>query len=123
MALKGGGVTKAEKKVRIHTVLDLIIAGKSTKSVIDFAMKKWGISQRSAYHYINDGDKILGETLKKDRVKKVNYAIAQREFLIEKLIEEGSYGAAIQGLADRDKLQGLYLQDDSVDATVVLKII
>ncbi len=123
MPLVGGGVTMAERKIRVNTVLDMIIAGKSTKTVIDFAMKTWGVSLQTAYKYINTGDKLLGETLKKDRAKKVNYAVAQREFLIEKLIEDGSYAAAIQGLADRDKLQGLYTQDDSPDATVVIEII
>ncbi len=119
--MKAHMVSAAEKKMRINTVFDMIIEGKATTTIVKFCMSEWGVVQRTGYAYLTDADKILKNVLKVKKREKINRAVAQREFLIERLIDGGAYGAAIQGLADRDKLQGLYEQTDT-DITVTIEV-
>ncbi len=104
-------LSNGERKVRINEVAELLIEGKSTASVRKHCSDKWDLKRDAISKYITAADKLIGEAMKGKKVAKIARAVAQRENLIEKLIDTKNYGAAIQGLADKDKLQGLYEQD------------
>ncbi len=119
---KAHNISAVEKKLRIHKVFEMLIEGKSTTTVSKFCMEEWGVIQRTSYRYMQDADKMIAETLKSKKVSKVNRAVAQRELLIEKLIDSNQLAMAAQVMGDVGKLQGLYAQDDVADVNITLKI-
>ena len=119
--LTGAGVTQADKRVRIETVADMLLASKSTRTIVKFIMSEYSVAIQTAYHYIQDADKIIAKTLQGEREQKVKRAIGQREDLIEKLISEGSLAMAAQVIADKNKLEALYETED-IQAAVNIKV-
>ncbi len=117
----GGEVTMAERKFRVHKIFEMLIAGKAAATVIKFGVEEFGVTAQTVGRYIESADKLMAETLKGKRKHKINRAVTQREVLIERLIETGNYGAAIQGLADKDKLLGLYEQG-AAEVSVNIKV-
>lgn len=112
-------VSAAEKKVRVHEVFEQLLEGKATTTVAKFAMEKWGISIQTAYKYMELSNKLMAETLAGKKKDRINRAVVVRDRLIEKLIAQGGYAAALQGLADRDKMLGLYESDkNEVNVTI-----
>ncbi len=119
---KNRKVSAAERELRVHEVFEMLIEGKSTTTVSKHCMEKWNITQRTSYNYMTSADKMIAATLKSKKVSKVNRAVAQRELLIEKLIDSNQLAMAAQVMGDVGKLQGLYAQDDVADVNITLKI-
>ncbi len=115
-------VSAAEKKLRIYQVFEMVIESKSTASIIKFCMDKWGITIGTSYQYLTGANKVMEEHLQGKRKDSIKKAIHQREFIIEKLMDSEQYAMASQALADKNKLEGLYAQDEATDTTVILKI-
>ncbi len=115
-------VSSAERKLRVYKVFELVIASKSTASIVQFCQKKWGVSLDTSYKYLASTNKVMEEHLKGKRSASIKKAIHQREHIIEKLMDSEQYAMAQQALADKNKLEGLYAQDEAADTTVILKI-
>jgi hypothetical protein len=114
-------VSKAERKRRVHSVFELLVEGTATVAVVKFCMDEWDVAWGTAYHYIRAADKLMAKALAAKREDRISRAIAQREHLIEKLINAGQFAAAIQGLADKDKMIGLYEQPEH-ESNVTIEI-
>jgi len=69
--------------------------------------------------------KARGDVLKMYQTKKEDHmadTLLIRAELISKMVTDGSYAAASQAVADRDKLLGAYEQTDAQDINITLKI-
>ncbi len=115
-------VAKVEKDLRVQTVFEMLVEGKSTVTVSKFCMKEYGVCQRTSYRYMQEADKVISAMLKSKKKSKIDRAISQRELLIEKLIDSNQLAMAAQVMADSGKLQGLYAQDDTAEVNITLKI-
>ncbi len=112
----------AEKKLKDHRAFELLLEGKATTTVRKILMEEYGVTYQGASRYIHAADKLMQEALKSKRVAKLNRAVAQREVLIEKLLEDGQLAMAAQLMGDSAKLQGLYVQDEGADTNVTIKV-
>ena len=116
------GMTPGEKTLRVHTVFNMLLAGKSSATVCEHCITEYKITRATAYRYMNLADKLMASTLKSKRIAKINRAVGQREMLLEKLLDTEQYAMAAQLMADTGKLQGLYEQTESTDVNITLKI-
>ena len=110
-----------EKKVRIQKVFTMIVDARSTATIVEFCKKEYKVSFQTVYSYIKEADVFVAETLFAECVVKLSRAVAQREKLIEKLIDDGSYTAAGQLMMDREKLFGLY-EATKQDTNITIKV-
>ncbi len=114
-------VSSAEKKRRVFEVFEMIIASKSSASIVKFCVDKWDVRVTTAYRYISLSNDLMKEHLQGKRKDKIRVAIHQREHIIEKLMGTKQYAAAVQALADKNKLENLY-ETDTHDVTVDIQV-
>lgn len=70
--------------------------------------QKWDVSDRQLWRYIAAGDKILEQTLDRDRARIINRHVAQRRALFARAMSVSDYGVAARVLKDEADLLGLY---------------
>lgn len=104
--------SRSEKRKRVHLVFEMLIEGKATVTILTHCMDAWGVSKRTAYDYMQEADDVLKDMLKGKKIAKVNRAVALRETLIEKLIDNKNYPMAFQIMMDKSKLENLYEQPE-----------
>ncbi len=115
-------VSSAERKRRVYEVFEMIIESKSTASIVKYCMEKYGVTLDTSYKYVASADKVMSEHLQGKRKDSIKKAIHQREHIIERLMDSDQYAMASQALDSKNKLEGLFTESETTDATVVLKI-
>jgi hypothetical protein len=70
--------------------------------------EKWGISDRQLRRYVEAGDKILAETLEKDREKLINLHRGRRTALFARAVDQGDFRTALAILRDQAELENIY---------------
>jgi len=119
---KGMSHSKAEREMRVQEVFEMVVNGKSTFTIVKHCKEKWGVANTTAYAYVTSADKKLTTVLATKREVRINRAIAQREMLIEKMLDSDQLAVAGQMMGDSAKLMGLYEQVD-VGANVNIKVV
>ena len=117
-----GKNSSAQKALRVAEVLDMIIVSKSTATIIKIMIEKYGVNRPTVDRYIKAATLILRKQMSIKKTDKINRALAQREHIIEKLMDVESYAVAAQALSDKNKLEDLYSHDE-VATNVVIKVI
>jgi hypothetical protein len=94
---------------RVEEVLQMRLAGLEFMDIRQHAEKEgWNVSERQLWRYIAAGDKLLEESLEKDRLKVFNRAIAQRRALLARSMSVSDYSTAARILKDEAELLNLY---------------
>jgi hypothetical protein len=70
--------------------------------------QQWGVSDRQLWRYIAAGDKMLAETLERDREKIINRHIAQRRALFARCMSVSDYRTGLATLRDEGELLNIY---------------
>jgi hypothetical protein len=122
---------------RIDSVVALILENdkylqsKRNKELSDIVMKKFDVAQRTALRYVSEAKREIRKIGKADKKKAFIKAIRDREFLLQKakgvrdktgkLIEKPDYKLALEILKDRDKLNGLYVDEVKQSGELTMK--
>jgi hypothetical protein len=101
--------TKAEVNKRVEELLAIRLAGAEFWDVKQYAAEKeWRVSERQLWSYIHKSDRLLAETLDKDRDRLINRHLAQRQTLFARAMQVSDYRTALAILKDEAELFGLY---------------
>jgi len=114
-------ITKTERLLRVHKVYEMLLASKSKVKITAYCRDKWGVKEPTAREYVKDAHKAIAESLQGNKIEKLNKAIAQRENIIDTLIENEAYGLLLQYMVDKSKLEKLY-DDASINITDKSKV-
>ena len=101
--------TQIEIARRVMIVQQLIIEGQRSPVIAQSLSKKWDISERQVYEYIDKAWKAFEEKYLKDRDKLLGFHIAARLNLFRKAYDNQHWGVCRSILEDLAKLQGLYV--------------
>lgn len=124
---------------RVDAVVNLILENdrylhsKRNKELCKTVMDKFSLAERTAYRYVAEAKKEIRKIGQRDKEKAFIQAIRDREFLFQKAKqverdEKGraigfpDYKLALEVVKDRDKLQGLYVDEVNLNGTVTNKI-
>jgi hypothetical protein len=100
---------QATVRQRVEEVLSLRLLGAEFLDIRQHASGQgWGVSDRQLWRYIAAGDKLLAQTLERDRVKLLNRQIAQRRALFSRAMSVSDYGTALRVLDSEAKLLDLF---------------
>ena len=103
--------TKTEIQKRVEEILAIRLQGAEFTDIRQYASEQeppWNVSDRQLWRYIQAGDRILADTIEKDRTRLFNRHIAQRRALYAKAIQAGDFRASLAIVQDEATLQGLY---------------
>jgi hypothetical protein len=99
---------QAAVRQRVEEILNLRLLGAEFVDIRHHASAaKWNVSDRQLWRYIAAGDKILKETLEKDREKLVNRHVAMRRALYARAVSVSDYSTALRVLDSEAKILGL----------------
>src|ERR1700756_4091509 len=86
---------------RVREILSLRLLGAEFQEIRQHAVvHQWKVCDRQLFRYIDAGDKLLAETLEKDREKLINRHIAQRRALYARAMASGDLATARQVIKD-----------------------
>src|SRR5919201_2075319 len=101
--------TKAEVRQRVEEVLRVRLLGAELWDIRQHASEQgWDVSDRQLYRYLAAADKLLAQTLEKDREKLLNRHLAQRRALYARAMEVGDLRTALAVAKDEADLLNLY---------------
>ncbi len=110
-------------------VLTIRLNGGEMHNIREYAKEKaWGVSDVQLTRYINEADKMLGESLERDKEKLITRHLAQRRDLYARAIQDGDVRTALAILRDEGELVGLYAppktkDDGSTTTTRIVTIV
>src|SRR5262245_6660371 len=100
---------KATIRKRVEEFLRLRLEGKEMPDLAQHADEQgWNVSIRQLWRYAAASDKLLAQSLEKDRQKILNRHIAERRHLYAKAVAAADYGTASRILKDLAELLNLY---------------
>lgn len=104
--------TKAEYEKRVTEIYQLLICGTSRVKIVQYASKKWGISNRQGDDMIAAARKqtILEQDV--TRQEALAEELSLRNFLLTSAIKEKRWATALQVSDSRAKLRGLAIATD-----------
>jgi hypothetical protein len=112
---KTGGTPKrarapdAELALRVEDVLHCRLNGGEFYDVRAFAKEKgWDVSDRQLWRYIGAADRLLEQSLERDRDKLFRRHLAQRRALYARALNDGDLRTALAIARDEAELHGLY---------------
>lgn len=79
-----GKPTAAERMIRVMTVLELLIKGKSRDYIVRYCSEKWEVEERSTDNYIADARDQIKYEIDKHKEEHVNLALLQFNDLYDK---------------------------------------
>lgn len=101
--------TKAELRARVEDVLYARLNGAEFFDLRAFAKEKgWKVSDRQLWRYVEAADRLIEESLEKDREKVLRRHIAQRRALFARAINDGDVRTALAVAKDEAELEALY---------------
>src|SRR5205807_2639399 len=103
--------SKLEVQKRVDEILTIRLQGAEWADIREYAAdpeRAWGVSDTQLRRYIAAGDKLLADTLEKDRGKLVNRHHAQRRALYARAVNVGDLRTALAIVKDEAELLGLY---------------
>jgi hypothetical protein len=101
--------SKAELRKRLSEVLALRLQGGELHDLVQYSSEQgWKVGVRMLQKYIAQTDKMIEQSLEKDRGKLLNRHILQRQALFAKAVAVNDYATAKGILKDLAELQGLY---------------
>lgn len=122
---------------RIDSVVSLILENdkylqsKRNKELVETVMKKFDASERTASRYVAEAKLEIRKIGKANKHKAFVKAIRDREFLLQKakgiknkagnFAEKPDYKLALEILKDRDKLNGLYVDEVKQSGELTMK--
>lgn len=122
---------------RIDAVVNLILENdkyfqaKRNGELVEIIMQKYDVKQRQAQKYVAEAKKEVRRIGKADKNKAFVKAIRDREFLLQKAkgvknaqgnyTEKPDYKLALEIVKDRDKLNGLYVDEVKQTGEITMK--
>jgi hypothetical protein len=101
--------TKLETQQRVEEVLRIRLMGAELWDIRQHASEQgWGVSDRQLYRYVAAADKLLAQSLERDREKLLNRHHAQRRALLARALEVSDLRTALAVVKDEAELLGLY---------------
>ena len=101
--------TQATVRQRVEEVLTIRLLGAEFTDIRQHASGQgWDVSDRQLWRYVAQGDKLLAQTLEKDREKLFNRHVAQRRALYARAMSVSDFRTALAALKDEGHLLGLY---------------
>jgi hypothetical protein len=101
--------SKTVTTVRVEEILQLRLLGAEFVDIRKHSQANgWNLADRSLHYLIAKSDKLLQQTLEKDRTKIINRHIAMRRALYARAVAVSDYGTASRILRDEAELLGLY---------------
>lgn len=98
---------KAELERRIDEVYDLLVTRVSSRAIVGYCAKKWGVGERQAFRYIAGATGRVLEAARASREEQLAKALASYNALYAKQVAAGRFGEARQTLDSIVKLLGL----------------
>ena len=99
---------KTTVQQRVEEILSLRLLGAEFTDIRQHASaQKWNVSDRQLFRYIAAGDKILADTLEKDRQKLLNRHVAMRRALYARAMSVSDYGTALRTLDSEARILAL----------------
>jgi len=118
---------------RVNSILMLLLENddylqlKRNKELTETVMKQFGISERSAQIYISEAKREFRKIGRKKAEKGIEQAyrkaIRDREFLFRSAKSKKDYNLALKIAQDRDKIQGLYVEQVEHTGSVENRIV
>lgn len=95
-------------KQRVSKVAELLLNGLSRVDIVQYASKKWKVTDRQADTYISKAKDEIESSI--SRKVEFNYAKAERRFenILRKALERGDLRTALTTTKEIATLQGLY---------------
>ena len=104
--------TDAVVTMRIEEVLAIRLDGAQFHDIVRYAAEKgWGVESRQLQNYIRRADNLLVERQEKKRRRIIALHLAQRDSLYARAVNAADYRTALSILADKAKLQDLYINE------------
>src|SRR5262245_44540262 len=96
---------------RVEEVLQLRLAGAEVWDILQYAAEQeppWNVGERQIRNYIAAGDKLLEQSLEKDRERLLNRHLAQRRALLARCLAVADFKTALAVIKDEADLLNLY---------------
>jgi hypothetical protein len=100
--------TKAEAQKRTRIVLEMLLQSTPKVDIVQYAVDKWGITERGAEFYMTKAYAIMKELAKQEREEVFAENLTQRRYIKNKAIKAEDYRLAHEVLKDEAKLLNLY---------------
>lgn len=107
--------TESELLYRRQMIFEMIRKGYSRQRIQEDLMSRWDCVKRSAQRYVKDALETLEEDNKDFIIKTRDIQRERIESVIEKAMNSGNYEAALKGLEQINKIDGLYNEKITAD--------
>ena len=99
--------TQAEKQLRIKTIRRLLIAGLSRQQILDYCARRFCVSPKTVYKYMDVINQELIQESKKEKELNYGLAVARYEQALVECNKSGDMQNLLRALKDLHTLQGL----------------
>lgn len=98
---------KVEKQKRVYQI-SLLISRKPMSYILDFVIKKWGISRSQAYYYVRLARQEWQKYFEKVKKDGMAYHVNKRKEIRDLALNKEDYRTALEADRDEAKLLGVY---------------